>query len=261
MNAQKMHVAFTSCSHVHANDLRVISPDWSPNTDGIHISSSVSVFVENAIIRTGDDCISIVNGTSKVVVKNIVCGPGHGISIGSLGESNAYAVVDDVSVDGAVIRNTENGVRIKTWQGGDGFVRDMTFKNILMVNVSNPIIIDQYYCDSTKPCRNQTNAVAISRVSFVDIKGTSASIEAVRFVCSETCPCRDILVKNVRLFSETGGWPPVCFCSNARGVSIGRKNSPPCFGEDGRCIPTWSTFRMFWNLLGFIRSSILQLSS
>ncbi|KMZ55982.1 Polygalacturonase, family GH28 [Zostera marina] len=259
VNAQKMHVAFTSCSNVHANNLYVFSPEWSPNTDGIHISSSVSVSVENAIIRTGDDCISIVNGSSKVRVKNIVCGPGHGISIGSLGQSGAYADVNDVIVDGALMRNTDNGVRIKTWQGGDGFVRDVIFKNILMVNVSNPIIIDQFYCDSNTPCRNQTTAVAISRISFVNIKGTSASREAVRFACSETCPCQYILVKNVRLLSENDRWPPLCFCSNAYGVSSGWKNSPTCFGEDGKCIPTSSTFQMFWSLLGFIiHSSILQ---
>ncbi|KAJ6342511.1 hypothetical protein OIU78_010444 [Salix suchowensis] len=34
----------------------------------------------------GDDCISIVSNSSRIKIRNIVCGPGHGISIGSLGE-------------------------------------------------------------------------------------------------------------------------------------------------------------------------------
>lgn len=37
-------------------------------------------------------------------------------SIGSLGKYNAWAQVSNVVVDGAFISDTENGVRIKTWQ-------------------------------------------------------------------------------------------------------------------------------------------------
>lgn len=52
-NSQQMHVAFTSCSHVRVSRLKVIAPDESPNTDGIHISESHSIVVENNSISTG----------------------------------------------------------------------------------------------------------------------------------------------------------------------------------------------------------------
>ena len=41
------------------------------------------------------------------------------------------------------------------YQGGRGFASQITFQNILMENVSHPLIIDQYYCDSLLPCPNQ----------------------------------------------------------------------------------------------------------
>ncbi|PHU15226.1 Polygalacturonase [Capsicum chinense] len=155
LNSQQMHISISNSIHVEVSHIIVQAPAKSPNTDGIHISSSTLVAIKDCTIRTGDDCISIVNNSSNILVKNIACGPGHGISIGSLGKSNSWAQVHNVCVDGAYLSNTENGVRIKTWQGGRGYVRKISFTNVWMENVSNPIIIDQYYCDSPLPCPNQ----------------------------------------------------------------------------------------------------------
>ncbi|KAL6982348.1 galacturonan 1,4-alpha-galacturonidase, partial [Sarracenia purpurea var. burkii] len=63
-----------------------------------------------------DDCISIVSGSKYVKVMDITCGPGHGISIGSLGKDKSKDTVSDVNVNGATLSGTTNGVRIKTWQ-------------------------------------------------------------------------------------------------------------------------------------------------
>jgi len=39
-------------------------------------------------------------------------------------------------------------------QGGSGSASDIKFQNIEMTNVTNPIIIDQNYCDKKKrPCQ------------------------------------------------------------------------------------------------------------
>ncbi|KAL2493452.1 putative polygalacturonase [Abeliophyllum distichum] len=175
VSSPQMHMAFTACVRVAASRLSILAPADSPNTDGIHISASKHVSLKNIIISTGDDCISIVSNSSRIRMKNIVCGPGHGISIGSLGKANSSAAVQDVRLDGAYLFNTENGLRIKTWQGGSGFARKITFQNVWMKNVSNPIIIDQYYCDSSVHCLNQTSSVSIDTVSFHHIRGTSAT--------------------------------------------------------------------------------------
>lgn len=67
-------------------------------------------------------------------------------SVGSLGKYPSPNGVTNITVDGAQLSGTQNGVRIKTWPGGKGFAKDLTFKNIVMNNVANPIIIDQFYC-------------------------------------------------------------------------------------------------------------------
>ncbi|KAJ8639669.1 hypothetical protein MRB53_016363 [Persea americana] len=64
-----------------------------------------------------DDCISILGNTSFVRIKDITCGPGHGVSIGSLGKYNSCSQVYDVMVDGNKIFNTENGVKDQDMAG------------------------------------------------------------------------------------------------------------------------------------------------
>ncbi|GAB4832151.1 hypothetical protein Ancab_006168 [Ancistrocladus abbreviatus] len=58
-------------------------------------------------------------------------------------------------VNSANFSGTDNSVRIKTWQGGSGVAKNIVFQNIVMKDVSNPIIIDQNYCDRKTPCKQQ----------------------------------------------------------------------------------------------------------
>ncbi|XP_061337979.1 probable polygalacturonase At1g80170 [Gastrolobium bilobum] len=230
LNSQQMHMAFNSCMRVVASNLKVLAPAFSPNTDGIHVSAAKRVEITDSVIRTGDDCISIVRNSSRVQIRNITCGPGHGISIGSLGKSKAWEKVENINVNGAYLYNTDNGVRIKTWQGGHGFASKITFQNILMENVSNPIIIDQYYCDSRHPCENQTSAVKLGNISFIDIEGTSATEEAIKFACSDALPCERLYLENIYLASMFGGITRSS-CWQAHGSSRGMVYPPACFSS------------------------------
>ncbi|EXB32775.1 Polygalacturonase QRT2 [Morus notabilis] len=226
-NAQQMHLIIQKCVNVKAMNLRVIAPGNSPNTDGIHVTESQNIQIMNSVIRTGDDCISIVSGSKNVRATDITCGPGHGISIGSLGADNSEAVVSNVMVNRATFSGTTNGVRIKTWQGGSGYAKNIIFQNISMRNVSNPIIIDQNYCDQDEACHEQGSAVQISNVIYSNIKGTSDSKVAVKFDCSRTFPCKGISLQNVDFAPEDDGESIEASCENVWLNKIGRV-SPKC---------------------------------
>ncbi|CAN6453127.1 unnamed protein product [Victoria cruziana] len=218
-DSQQIHFTVSRSEVVRVSELNVQAPESSPNTDGIHISGSTNIVIENSKIGTGDDCISIVNGTSNIKMKNIMCGPGHGISIGSLGKDNSTAAVIGVVLDDAVLTGTANGVRIKTWQGASGYLRGVRFQNVRMNSVRNPIIIDQFYCDSPTPCANQTSAVKVTEVMYINISGTSATPNAIKFACSDTVPCSNIVLANINLQRNDG--TANAFCNNVDGFKYG----------------------------------------
>ncbi|KAJ1418508.1 Pectin lyase fold/virulence factor [Sesbania bispinosa] len=226
-DAQQMHVTFERCFNVIVSNLLIRAPGDSPNTDGIHVAETQNIVIRNSDIGTGDDCISIVSGSKNVRAMDITCGPGHGISIGSLGADNSEAEVFNVVVNRATLKGTSNGVRIKTWQGGSGYARNIKFMNIAMQNVTNPIIIDQYYCDQAKPCQEQASAVRLSNVLYQNIRGTSASEVAIKFDCSRSVPCRGIYVQDVILEPQGSGEGTIATCENVRYVNRG-KLFPQC---------------------------------
>ncbi|XP_049392694.1 probable polygalacturonase At1g80170 isoform X2 [Solanum stenotomum] len=218
-NGQQMNFAISRSDSIRITGVTVSAPEDSPNTDGIHITESTNVVLQNSKIGTGDDCVSIVNASSSIKMKRIYCGPGHGISIGSLGKDNSVGIVTGVVLDNAFLRGTTNGLRIKTWQGGSGYVRAVRFQNVRMQNVSNPIIIDQFYCDSPKSCQNQTSAVEISEIVYRNVSGTSKSQKAIKFACSDNVPCSHIVLNNINL--ETRDGTAEVYCNSATGIGYG----------------------------------------
>ncbi|RAL40011.1 hypothetical protein DM860_008151 [Cuscuta australis] len=218
-NSQQMHFTVSRSESVVVTGVKISSPEDSPNTDGIHITESKNIVLQSCKIGTGDDCISIVNASSNIMMKKIYCGPGHGISIGSLGKDNSVGIVTKVALDNALLRETTNGLRIKTWQGGSGYVHTIRFQNVMMDDVSNPIIIDQFYCDSPTTCQNQTSAVEISKIVYQNISGISKSKNAMKFACSDSVPCSNIVLNNINL--ETRDGTAEVYCNSVTGIGYG----------------------------------------
>jgi len=79
----------------------------------------------------------------------------YSFSVGSLGKNDNEMDVIGLHVKNCTIKNTDNGIRIKTWPGSEASrANNFTFEDIVMVNVSNPILIDQEYCP-LHDCNNE----------------------------------------------------------------------------------------------------------
>ncbi|KAH9726669.1 Pectin lyase-like superfamily protein [Citrus sinensis] len=201
------HVVINGCHNVKVQGVRVSASGNSPNTDGIHVQSSSDVTILNARIGTEDDCVSVGPGTTNLWIENVACGPGHGISIGSLGKELHEAGVRNVTV--------------KTSWGrpSTGFAQNILFQHALMKNVDNPIVIDQNYCPDNKNCPGKPSGVKISDMTYQDIHGSSATEVVVKFDCSPMYPCFGINLEDVKLIYKNQ--PAEASCRNADGSASG----------------------------------------
>ena len=220
------HINVLGCNNITFDGVTITAPAMSPNTDGIHLGRSTDVKILNTNIGTGDDCVSLGDGSRKVIVQNVNCGPGHGISVGSLGKYTTEDHVEGLLVKNCTLKETDNGVRIKTWPSAPGTITitDMHFEDITMINVLNPVIIDQEYCPWNQCSKQTPSKIKISKVSFKNIHGTSKTPEGVILVCSRGVPCEGVELNNIDL--TFNGAPAKAKCSNVKPIVIGK--APAC---------------------------------
>ncbi|KAL8167785.1 hypothetical protein V2J09_009284 [Rumex salicifolius] len=217
------HMFLAGCQNVTIRGINFTAPETSPNTDGIHTSVSKDVTIYDSIIGTGDDCISIGQGSVNITVFNVKCGPGHGISVGSLGKEAEEQDVRGIHISNCTLKGTDNGARIKTWPGNVDTVADeITYDDIIMDSVKNPIIIDTNYQskDST-----EASHVKISNIRFKNIRGTSSNDAVVTLNCSSAVPCSEVTLDTISL---KGPGKAITSCLNAKVQMVGQNEGISC---------------------------------
>nr|XP_023922541.1 exopolygalacturonase-like [Quercus suber] len=223
------HINVMGCKNLQIQHVTITALGDSPNTDGIRIGRLSKITITNAKIGTGDDCISIGDGTQDVTANQVTCGPGHDISVGSLGRYQNEQLVLGIRIIGGTLSSTKNGVRIKTWPSSPSrSASDMHFENIIMNNVANPILIDQGYCPNNQCSNKSPSKVKISNVSFKNIRGTSATKEAVKLICSNSVPCQLVVVAYIDLVYKEAGGSATSTCVNVKPTVLGKQNPCAC---------------------------------
>ncbi|KAI5682670.1 hypothetical protein M9H77_03898 [Catharanthus roseus] len=166
-NLRKLqHLTNDDCKNVEVSHIKINTLRDSPNTDVIHMTGSINIDLNHCAISIGDDCISIIGGSHQIMATDMICGLSHGISIGSLGEEWKNHIVSNVKVRAPLIAGADNGVRIKSWQGGKGIGENIKWK-----------------------CLEEKEAVKRRNVVYQNIKGFSVSNNGITMKRSESVPC------------------------------------------------------------------------
>ncbi|VVA92144.1 unnamed protein product [Arabis nemorensis] len=230
LNSKAGHLNFFFVDHFDISGVKITAPGHSPNTDGIKIGLSSNMQISNTHISTGDDCIAILSGNTNFDIYNVTCGPGHGISVGSLGKDKDERKVEGLRVKDTVFTGTTNGLRIKTWESPASsiVISNLVYENIQMINVENPIDINQKYCPYP-PCQKLGEShIQIQDVTLKNIWGTSMTKVAVKLQCSKKFPCKDVKLVDINLTHKGIDGPAIAFCQNVEGSASGKMIPPHC---------------------------------
>jgi hypothetical protein len=103
--------------------------------------------ITDSVIYNGDDAIAVQSGSHNVVFERDTIGyQSHGMSIGSLGEEQSeYANVSNIHFEDVTVVDAVYASRFKSWTGGQGIAKNLTWKNIRVYNVTFPIFVTQSY--------------------------------------------------------------------------------------------------------------------
>ncbi|WP_018885997.1 glycoside hydrolase family 28 protein [Paenibacillus massiliensis] len=137
--------------NVTVDNVSILNPADSPNTDGINPESCTNVRISNCNIDVGDDCIAIKAGTEdtaervpceNITITNCTMVHGHGAVV--LG-SEMSGDIRNVTISNCVFKQTDRGVRLKSRRGRGGTIEDIRISNIVMEDVICPFILNLYY--------------------------------------------------------------------------------------------------------------------
>ena len=170
-NAGNEHLAVENATNVTISGVTIADPRtlaanngaYLPNTDGIDFWGT-NFLIKNCNVADGDDdiCAKPASGPcASIVITNCTIGAGHGISIGG---GTAFGL-SNMLVTTCTFNGTTNGIRIKACDisgsdsgGGTNFpVTGVTYSNIIMSNVANPIVIESFYNGSDTFPSSPTN--------------------------------------------------------------------------------------------------------
>ncbi|KAE8789109.1 Exopolygalacturonase [Hordeum vulgare] len=231
INSKFFHMNIYECKGVTVKDVKVNAPGDSPNTDGIHMGDSSNVNIIDTTIAVGDDCISIGPGSKQVNISGVTCGPGHGISIGSLGRYKDEKDVTDIHVKNCVFKGSTNGLRIKSYEDSKSplVASKISYENIKMDDSGYPIIIDQKYCPN-KLCtaKGDSSRVTVKDVTFKNITGTSSTPEAVSLLCSDKKPCEGVTMSDVKIEYSGKNNKTMAVCTNVKVTATGVDKANAC---------------------------------
>ncbi|OTB05380.1 glycoside hydrolase family 28 protein [Hypoxylon sp. CI-4A] len=176
------------------------SANGGHNTDAFDVGSSDGVKIVGANVKNQDDCLAINSG-SNIEFTDGTCSGGHGLSIGSVG-GRSNNDVSNVVISGSTIANSQNGVRIKTVYDATGSVKNVTYSDITLSNITDyGIVIEQDY-ENGSPTGEPTTGVPITELTLNGVTGSVADDATEVYILCGSGSCSGWTWEGV---SVTGG--------------------------------------------------------
>ena len=154
------------------------------NTDGVDPLSESDVTIAHNFLQDGDDCIAIKSNpglaSDNITVEDNHCYGTHGISIGSqTGGGVANILVRDDTISGTDslgnVSTSNNGIRIKSDALAGGVTQQVTYHDICMTGIENPLYFNPFYAAGGTTIPTFTDIV-LNGVVAVDSPANASSL-------------------------------------------------------------------------------------
>jgi polygalacturonase len=229
-----------------------LTPAAAHNTDGIDPGEAASNgYIVCSNISDGDDQIAIKGGTgvSNLTIAHDHFLAGHGMSIGSETQGGVSNVnVYDLSIDGTnsgLGGGSSNGIRIKSDPSRGGLVTGVTYTDICVRQLANPILLTPHYSSGSGSSIPQYSNITIR--NFHALSSGTVTIDGydanhVTGVTLDNVVVDGISPSNVTAAyaSVTLGPGNVNFTPSGTGVTV--KNNISGTSQPNACTGKWVTF-------------------
>ncbi|KAK1139985.1 hypothetical protein N8T08_010981 [Aspergillus melleus] len=231
----KLHGEDITVTHAIV-DARSSTSSFPFNTDGFDVKGT-NIRISDSIMYNGDDAIAVGSESHDIVFeRNTIGYQTHGMSIGSLGKDPSDVTnitnlrFEDITVIGGLY-----AARFKSWAGGQGLVKNVTWKNIRVSNVTFPIFVTQSYLDQsvTRDDVDTDSSVMMEDFTWANFSGSINTFqpgdgscattpcwydaglsklnhtEAIIIECNTDKSCKNFMTKDIRLHPQSHDAPTV----------------------------------------------------
>lgn len=223
-NSPKFHVRPIQSQNVIIRNIKIQSPWYGQNTDGLDPTSSRNVIIYGVRVDVGDDGICLKPGTiakdqtpgpacENYVIADCIVYHAHG---GFVIGSESYGGVNNIYVHNCTYIGTDVGLRFKSLRERGGLVQNVFVDGIQMRSIqTEAILFDMYYgggspdmesgkkddMEKAQPVTERT-----PRFQNFSIKNVVCSGAGSAFVVKGLAemPVKDIKLENVSIQSERG---------------------------------------------------------
>ncbi|KAE8382845.1 putative exopolygalacturonase C [Aspergillus bertholletiae] len=199
------------------------------NTDAFDVKGT-NIRISDSIMYNGDDAIAVGSESHNIVFeRNTIGYQSHGMSIGSLGKDPSdFANITNLRFEDVTVVDALYAARFKSWTGGQGLVKNVTWKNIRVYNVTFPIFVTQSYYDQSvsRDGASAESSVMMEDFTWEDFSGSINSYqpgdgscatdpcwynaglpnlkhtEAVIIECNTDKSCKNFATKNIQLYPQ-----------------------------------------------------------
>jgi polygalacturonase len=220
VNSPSWNIHPVLCDNVCIDQVTILAPPDSPNTDGIDPDSCRNMRISNCYISVGDDCITIKSGykylkshvpSENIAVTNCVFGRGHGgVGIGS----ETAGGVRNVTISNCVCEGTARGLRFKTGRGRGNVVENIRAQNVAMRDVGDALSVSMLYAggDTQNAAPIDEGTPVFRNIHLSDIVASNAKRAALIEGLPEM-PVQDLSVSNFVVSAGEG-----ISCSHVSGM-------------------------------------------